>query len=97
MEELDLLYSRKQSWNPKQAITLKHLIMYNNLRTYINFKGMIDMPITDRHVWGHAYGHDNNNYVKWCGCSLILIPHLVIVGGYVSSILQQKFIFLLKL
>jgi hypothetical protein len=33
-------------------------------------------------VWNH-----HNNCVKVCGCSLILIPHLVIVGGYVSSIL----------
>jgi hypothetical protein len=33
--------------------------MYNNLRTYINPKGMIGMLITGRHVWGHAYGLDN--------------------------------------
>jgi len=52
MEELGLLYSHQQSWNLKQAITLKHLIAYNNS------KGMIGMPVTDRHVWGHAYGHD---------------------------------------
>jgi len=58
-EELGLLYTRQQSWNPKQAITLKHLISYNNLRMYINPKGMIGMPIIGRHVWGHAYGHDN--------------------------------------
>jgi hypothetical protein len=25
---------------------------------YINPKGMIDMPITNRYVWGHAYEHD---------------------------------------
>jgi hypothetical protein len=37
---------------------LKHLITYSNLRTYINPKGMIGMPITGRHVWGHAYEHD---------------------------------------
>jgi hypothetical protein len=24
----------------------------------INPKGMIGMPVTGRHVWGHAYGHD---------------------------------------
>jgi hypothetical protein len=58
MEELGLLYNYQQSWNPKQAITLKHLIAYNNLRTYINPKGMIGMPIIDCHVWDHAYGHD---------------------------------------
>jgi hypothetical protein len=58
---------------------------------------MIGMPITGRHVWDHAYGHDNNNYVKWCGCSLILIPHLMIMGGYVSSILQQKFCIFVKI
>ncbi len=57
-KELGLLYSRQQSWNPKQAITLKHLIAYNNLRTYINLKCMIDMPIIGCLVWGHAYGHD---------------------------------------
>jgi hypothetical protein len=28
------------------------------LRAYINPKGMIDMPVIDCHVWGHAYGHD---------------------------------------
>jgi hypothetical protein len=39
-EELDLLYNRQQSWNPKQAITLKHLIAYNNLKTYINPKSV---------------------------------------------------------
>jgi len=33
--------------------------MYINLKTYINPKGMIGMPITGHHVWGHAYGHDN--------------------------------------
>jgi hypothetical protein len=32
--------------------------MYSNLKTYINLKGMIGMPITSRHVWGHAYKHD---------------------------------------
>jgi hypothetical protein len=37
-EELGLLYNRQQSWNPKQAITLKHLISYGNLWTYINLK-----------------------------------------------------------
>jgi hypothetical protein len=26
---------------------------------YIKPKGMIGMHVTDRHVWGHAYGHDN--------------------------------------
>ncbi len=35
-EKLGLLYSRQQSWNTKQAITLKYLITYSNLRTYIN-------------------------------------------------------------
>ncbi len=53
-EDLSLLYSHQQSWNLKQAITLKHLI------TYINPKGMIGMPIINHHVWGHAYGHDNS-------------------------------------
>ncbi len=57
-EEHGLLYSHQQSWNPKQAITLKHLITYSNPITYINSKGMIGMPVTDCHVWGHAYGHD---------------------------------------
>jgi len=33
--------------------------MYNNLTTYINPKGMIGMLVSCRHVWGHAYGHDN--------------------------------------
>ncbi len=33
--------------------------MYNNIRAYINPKGMIGMHVTGRHVWGHAYGHDN--------------------------------------
>jgi hypothetical protein len=46
-EELGLLYNRQQSWNSKQAITLKHLIAYSNLRTYINPKNMISMPVTD--------------------------------------------------
>jgi hypothetical protein len=47
-----------------KAKTLKYLITYNNLRTYINprtyinLKGMIGMPVIDRYVWGHAYGHD---------------------------------------
>ncbi len=50
-EELGLLYSRQQSWNPKQAIILKHII------TYINPKGMIGMLVTGRRVWGHAYRH----------------------------------------
>jgi hypothetical protein len=58
---------------------------------------MIDMPIIGRYVWGHAYGHDNNNCVKWCGCSLILIPHLVIMGGYVSRTLQRKFYIFVKI
>jgi hypothetical protein len=57
-EELGLLYNRQQNWNPKQAIILKHLIAYSNLKMYINPKSMIDMFITSRHVWGHAYGHD---------------------------------------
>jgi len=26
---------------------------------YINPKSMIGMPVTGRHVWGHAYEHDN--------------------------------------
>ncbi len=39
-EKLDLLYSRQQSWNPTQAITLKYLIMYSNLITYINPKNV---------------------------------------------------------
>jgi hypothetical protein len=59
-EELGLLYSYQQSWNPKQAITLKHIISYSNLRTYINPKGMIGMPVTGYHVWGHAYKHDKH-------------------------------------
>ncbi len=58
-EELGLLYNCQQSWNPIQAIILKHLIMYSNLITYINPKNMIDMPVIGCHVWGHAYGHDN--------------------------------------
>jgi hypothetical protein len=32
--------------------------VYNNLRRYINLKGMIGMPVTTRHVWGHAYECD---------------------------------------
>jgi hypothetical protein len=40
-------------------MTLKHLIAYNNIRMYINLKGMIGMLVTDRHIWGHAYKHDN--------------------------------------
>jgi hypothetical protein len=32
--------------------------MYNNLRTYINPKGMIGMLVIGRHVWSHAYEHD---------------------------------------
>jgi hypothetical protein len=32
--------------------------MYNNIKTYINPKGMIGMLITGRHVWDHAYGRD---------------------------------------
>jgi hypothetical protein len=32
--------------------------MYNNLRTYINPKNMIDMPVNGHHVWGHAYEHE---------------------------------------
>jgi hypothetical protein len=32
--------------------------MYNNLKMYINPKGMIGMPKTGRHVWDHAYEHD---------------------------------------
>ncbi len=72
-EELGLLYSRQQSWNPKQAITLKHLIVYNNLRTYINPKDMIGMPIIDYHVWGHAYKHDNTSIFTWS--SIINVEH----------------------
>jgi hypothetical protein len=34
--------------------------MYCNLKLYINPKDMIGMPTTGRHVWGHAYEHDNN-------------------------------------
>jgi hypothetical protein len=34
--------------------------MYNNLKTYINPKGMIGMFVTSRNVWGHAYGHDSS-------------------------------------
>jgi hypothetical protein len=30
---------------------------------YINPKGMIGMLVTNRHVWGHAYGHDNYPFV----------------------------------
>jgi hypothetical protein len=33
-----------------KAENLKHLIVYNNLRRYINLKGMIGMPVTTRHV-----------------------------------------------
>jgi hypothetical protein len=47
-----------KNWNPKQVITLKHLITYSNVRMYINPKGMIGMPIIGCHVWGHACGHD---------------------------------------
>jgi hypothetical protein len=43
-----------------KVITLKHLIIYSNLKTYINPKGMIGMPVTNRHVWSHAYEHDIN-------------------------------------
>jgi hypothetical protein len=32
----------------KQAITLKHLTAYSNLKMYINPKGMIGMPIIGR-------------------------------------------------
>jgi hypothetical protein len=32
--------------------------MYNNLRTYINPKDMIGMPVIGRHVWGQTYEHD---------------------------------------
>jgi len=32
--------------------------MYNNLKTYINLKGMIGMLVIGHHVWGHAYEHD---------------------------------------
>jgi hypothetical protein len=39
-EELGLLYNYQQSWNPKQAITLKHLIAYNNCKMYINPKSV---------------------------------------------------------
>ncbi len=39
-EELGLLYNHQQSWNLKQTLTLKQLIMYNNLRTYINPKSI---------------------------------------------------------
>ncbi len=65
--EHSLLYNHQQSWNPKQAITLKHLIAYNNLRTYINPKSMIGMPVTSHHVWGHAYVHENdfNTIIKF--------------------------------
>jgi hypothetical protein len=37
-KKLDLLNSRH--WNPKQAITLKHLIAYNNIRMYIKLKNV---------------------------------------------------------
>ncbi len=47
-----------------KAETLKHLIVYNNLRAYINPKGMIGMLITGHHVWGHAYGHDNGLFAQ---------------------------------
>jgi hypothetical protein len=59
MDETMSLAFYTTSWNPKQAITLQHLIVYSNLRTYINPKGTIGMPITGRHVW-HAYEHDIN-------------------------------------
>ncbi len=39
-EEFNLLYNCQQSWNPKQAITLKHFIAYNNLKMYINLKSV---------------------------------------------------------
>ncbi len=58
MEGLGLIFSCQQSWNLKQTITLKHPITYSNLKTYIDPKGMIGMPVTSHHVWGHAYGHD---------------------------------------
>jgi hypothetical protein len=33
---------------------------------YINPKGMIGMPVVDRHVWDHAYEHDNSNFsISW--------------------------------
>jgi len=33
-------YTVSTSWKPKQAITLKHIIAYSNLRTYINPKSV---------------------------------------------------------
>jgi hypothetical protein len=53
-KNLTFFYNCQQSWNPKQAKIVKHLIAYNNLKTYINPKGMIGMLVTSRHVWGHT-------------------------------------------
>jgi hypothetical protein len=39
-EEFGLLYNYQQSWDLKQAITLKHLIRYSDLKTYINPKSV---------------------------------------------------------
>jgi hypothetical protein len=57
-KEFSFLHNHAQSWNAKQAITLKHLI------TYINLKDMINMHVTDDHVWGHAYEHDKTFKLK---------------------------------
>ncbi len=62
MEKFGLLYNLQQSWNPKQAITLKHIITYITLRAYINPKGIIGMPITGHHIWSRAYEHDREGF-----------------------------------
>jgi len=59
------MHRKRLTWN--FHVFLKLLIVYNNLRTYINLKNMIDMHVIDHHVWGHAYMHDNISamYFKW--------------------------------
>jgi hypothetical protein len=44
--------------SPCPSRELKAKVATLTLRSYINPKGMIGMPITGRHVWGHAYKHD---------------------------------------
>jgi len=61
--------------------------MYINLRTYINLKGMIDMPVIGHHVWGHAYEHDIVLRMH-CTSSISTNPIKVFIRNFVYSFLS---------
>jgi len=71
--------------------------MYNNLRTFINSKGKIGMPTTDRHVWNHAYKHDKvkkgySIYLGQCFLNIQLLIFLwwIFIGSSTTKSLWSR-------